>query len=207
MTPRMATRAWLAGPALVVLLLAVATTPAAAREGEPPAAQANSAQAPLLVNQRAPAPDLLTGGAPIDAAGYQALAASGVHTFVDLRSAEEITPEIERWIADAGLVHVRIPIADENDLDLGAARELAALLGDSSTGSKAVVCRTGNRSGALLALEAHWIEGLSAEEALTRGLEAGLTRFEPPVRQLLGLPPLELQPAEPTPGGEASAKP
>ena len=41
--------------------------------------------------------------------------------------------------------------------------------------------------GAMLALKAHWIDGVDAAEALEIGLAAGMTRLEAPVRELLGL--------------------
>jgi len=175
-------------------LAAALLLPAGVRADEPASGPAVEVSDALLANQRVAAPGLLTGGAPVDAAGYQALYDAGIRTFVDLRGDEELTPEIEGWIADAGLVHVRIPITGEADLDLGAARAYEDVLAQPTEGTTAVVCRTGNRSGALVALEAHWLRGVPAEEALELGLAAGLTRLEPAVRQLLGLPPLEPAP-------------
>ena len=56
-------------------------------------------------------------------------------------------------------------------------------------GTEAAVlyCGSGNRVGALIALRAHLIEGIGAEEALALGKEAGLTRLEPKVREALSL--------------------
>jgi hypothetical protein len=50
-----------------------------------------------------------------------------------------------------------------------------------------VHCASGNRVGALLALRANRLEGASPEDALELGLDAGLTRLEPAVREALGL--------------------
>lgn len=192
--------------AVAATLAAALLLPAGSRAQEPaPESAEVTAPAPLLANQRVAAPGLLTGGAPVDAAGYRALYDAGVRTFVDLRGDEELTPEIEGWIADAGLVHVRIPISSDADLDLAAARAYEDVLAQPTDGTTAVVCRTGNRSGALVALEAHWLRGVPAEQALELGLAAGLTRLEPAVRQLLGLPALEPASAEETPAAPPPA--
>ena len=88
------------------------------------------------------------------------------------------------------MAYERLPIAGDADLDLATARALDALLDDPARYPVAVVCASGNRSGALLAVEGFWLDGRPAEEALGLGRSAGLTRLEPSVRLLLGLPPL-----------------
>lgn len=52
----------------------------------------------------------------------------------------------------------------------------------------ALACASGNRVGVLLAARAFWFDGASPDQALTLGKQAGLTRLEPVVRSLLGLP-------------------
>jgi hypothetical protein len=52
----------------------------------------------------------------------------------------------------------------------------------------ALYCASGNRVGALLALAAARHEELPPEQALQLGLDAGLTRLEPALRERLGLP-------------------
>jgi hypothetical protein len=52
-----------------------------------------------------------------------------------------------------------------------------------------IACASGNRVGALLALREFWLEDAEPEAALALGKAAGLTRLEPSVRLLLGLPP------------------
>ena len=47
-----------------------------------------------------------------------------------------------------------------------------------------VHCASGSRVGALFALRAYFVEGLSSESSLKRGQKAGLTRLEPLVRQI-----------------------
>ena len=170
----------------LVLLGLLALSPLTAQ----PPAPAGPAQAPatLLVNERHPAPGLATGGAPTTPEGFRALAAAGYKTFVDLRGDSEVTPEIQAAVEAAGLAYRRIPISGDKDLHLGTARELASVLAERGKEPVALVCGSGNRVGALLAVKAFWVDGVAPEQALAQGLQGGLTRLEPSVRTLLGLP-------------------
>jgi protein tyrosine phosphatase (PTP) superfamily phosphohydrolase (DUF442 family) len=149
-----------------------------------------AAEVESLRNPREPLPGVRTGGAPVAAEGIERLAAEGVRTYVDLRRGDEVTPEFRAAVAAAGIELVELPIAGEADLDLALARRLDALLDDPKRRPMVVGCSSGNRSGALLAVHAFWLEGAPAERALELGKAAGLTRLEPSVRLLLGLPPL-----------------
>jgi uncharacterized protein (TIGR01244 family) len=162
--------------ALLALLVAVA-----ALADEPP----------QLRNVRDPLPALRTGGIPEGDEIYPRLAAEGFRTVVDLRGDAEPVEAARAAAEAAGLAYVRIPIAGDADLDLGSARALDAVLDDPARGPVVLACASGNRSGALLAVRAFWLEGASADEALALGRAAGLTRLEPSVRRLLGLPPAE----------------
>ncbi len=195
--------------ALVLLWTLIAIAPPALA-GEPAAAQAAQAQtaqaqtapaqaAPaaaaaeeLLPNARRPAPDLLTGGQP-SAEQLAAIAAAGYRTIVDLRpEGEPGAPADERQQVEAlGLVYVRIPIAGTADLTEEKARELDRVLDAEGAGPAVVHCASGNRVGALLALRAARLDGATPDAALDLGLDAGLTKLEPAVRDLLGLPAAE----------------
>jgi protein tyrosine phosphatase (PTP) superfamily phosphohydrolase (DUF442 family) len=188
MTSRSSFRPRSATVLLVLGLLAVSPLMA---QAPAPAVQP---AAPLLANEHHPLPEIATGGAPASAEGFQALARAGYRTFVDLRSDAEVTPEIQAAAEAAGLHYRRIPITRDEDLHLGTARALAALLDERSNYPVAIACASGNRVGALLAVKAFWLDGASSEEALALGLRAGLTRLEPSVRSLLGLPPAKLAP-------------
>ena len=160
----------------------------------------------LLTNERHPLPGTLTGGMPKAARGesaapaFQALAAAGVRTFIDLRTETEVPPETAALAAAAGLDYRRLPVAGEADLDLASARALDLLLDDWGRYPIALACGSGNRAGALLAVRAFWLDGADPATALELGLRAGLTKLEPAVRQLLGLPPLALAAPEPAAG-------
>lgn len=176
-------------PALPLLAQAPAASAPVPLSAAPAAAPKDTPAAPL-VNQREPLPGIRTGGVPATPEGYRALADAGFRTFVDLRGDAEVKPETRAAAESAGLVYERIPIAGDADLDLGTARRLHALLEDPAHLPVVLACASGNRVGALMAVEAFWLRGEKPEPALELGRSAGLTRLEPAVRQLLGLPPL-----------------
>jgi len=185
--------------ASAALLCALATTLGA--QTAPASSPAPSAPAapPELLNPRDPLPGIRTGGLPPDAGVYPALAAEGFRVIVDLRAEPEAIAAARTAAETAGLQYHSLPITGDADLDLGVARALDAILADPARGPAVVACASGNRSGALLAVRAFWLEGRTADDALALGKAAGLTRLEPSVRQLLGLPPLPPPaPAPPT---------
>ena len=116
----------------------------------------------LLTNERHPLPGTVTGGVPAGDGSvpvYQALANSGVRTVIDLRTEAEVPTETALLAAAAGLDYRRLPVAGEAELDLASARALDLLLDDWSRYPVAVVCGSGNRAGALLAVRAFWLDG------------------------------------------------
>jgi protein tyrosine phosphatase (PTP) superfamily phosphohydrolase (DUF442 family) len=169
---------------------------------------AKAAPPALLLNERHPLPGMLTGGLPAskgEAPDFQALADAGVRTYIDLRADAEVPSESAALAADAGLDYRRLPIGGEADLDLANARALDLLLDEWGRYPVALACSSGNRAGALLAVRAFWLDGADAASALELGLAAGLTRLEPSVRLLLGLPPLA--PMAPMPPTSATPAP
>lgn len=175
---------------LAVLAFSITTSSTQAQQPHPtPAAVAEPAPAALgLLNERSPLPGVVTGGAP-DVAALERAAAAGFKTFVELRSDAERVPELEAKARELGLeVHV-IAIAGPEDLDEANARRLGTLL--ASKRPLLLTCASGNRVGALLALEAAWVEGLAPAEAIELGKAAGLTRLEPVVWEKLGIAPAQ----------------
>jgi protein tyrosine phosphatase (PTP) superfamily phosphohydrolase (DUF442 family) len=148
---------------------------------------------PIIVipNVRIPVEGVITGGQPTpemlkSASGY------GYSTIVDLRGEGEDRGFDERALVESlGMRYVSIPISGASDLTEEHARELDEALNSSGTdgGLIMVHCGSGSRVGALFALKAHYVDGVSPEEAIDFGVEAGMTTLSGAVRAELGLAP------------------
>ena len=138
-------------------------------------------------NARMPRPGLLSG-AQVTEEQLAGLSDAGYRHFISLRpTAEDGAGWEEAYSASAGYDFQRLPIEGAASLTRENVETFARLL--EATGGEATVlyCASGNRVGAMLALKAHWIDGVPPEEALELGLAAGMTRLTEPVRGLLGL--------------------
>jgi uncharacterized protein (TIGR01244 family) len=144
--------------------------------------------ATLLPNGRQPLPGVLTGGQPT-AEQLAAIAAAGYKTVISLRSPAEAPPPLADRARELGMRFVELPVAGPQDLTTEKVAELGRLLADRDAYPLAIHCASGNRVGAMLALEQAQVEGKDPKAALAVGVDAGLTHLEPKVRELLGLPP------------------
>jgi protein tyrosine phosphatase (PTP) superfamily phosphohydrolase (DUF442 family) len=133
-------------------------------------------------------PDLdgvFCSGQPTEAQ-FAGLPAAGIRRAVSLCAATEAGAGFEeQQAAAAGVEFLRIPIQGAADVTVERARQLAAAVAGGEP--VLVYCRSSNRVGALLALKAHFVDGLPAAQALQLGRQCGLTRLEPAVRTSLGL--------------------
>ena len=140
-----------------------------------------------IINVRMPSDHLVTGG-QLTQEQMVALREEGYETFINLRPVDEKgTGWEEEFSAAEGISFTRIPVAGAAGVTRESAERLAEALSSSESGA-VVYCKSGNRVGALLALKAHFVDGQSPEDALQFGLDAGMTRLEPLVRELLELP-------------------
>lgn len=185
--------------ALFLLFSYLFSVPALAQVSvaEPPVAAASSpapAETPDLEikNARTPLPDVVSGGQPtVEELGRAA--ELGYRTVINLRTeGEEIPFDEEEAVTGLGMGYVHLPVAGAEGITAENAKQLHQAL---ETAERPLIlhCGSGNRVGALLALARHQIEGATPEAALEYGLESGLTRLEPVVRQKLGVP----EPEEP----------
>lgn len=147
------------------------------------AAQAQHAPAtsvPLLQ----PLPGLYTAGQPAPT-DWAALKALGVRTVVNLRTPAELQGRDEATeVRAAGLAYVEIPVAGADGINPDTARALHTALAPAHDGVL-VHCASGNRAGALLALEQAEHHGLPKDAALALGRKAGMTSTEAKLRQVL----------------------
>lgn len=178
-----------------------APTPEPVVEGAPAPAE----EPELLPSARSPEEGVLSGGQPT-LEHLDRLAEAGYATVVNLRAPEEEGQLAAEEYTSRGFEYAVLPIAGADGITAENAAALAEWIADASKRPIVVHCGSGNRVGALLALDAH-ASGRSPEEALAFGLENGLTRLEPVVRERIGLPPAgaEGDPAENSEPSEDSA--
>ena len=132
-------------------------------------------------------PRLVSAGQPTESQ-LSKLADIGYHTVISLRGPTEGGAEWEEAKAkELGLNFVRLPCPAATGLTEENARKLDEALKQRGTDGAIVHCGNGNRVGALLALRAHYCQGMAPEEAVEYGKQAGMTKSEAEVRKLLGL--------------------
>lgn len=159
------------------LLLAVALATGCAHA--PPAATSVALLQPL--------PGLYTAGQPA-ASDWAAIKARGVRTVVNLRAPGELKDRDEAAeVHAAGLRYVEIPVSGAEGINPANARALHAALAPAHGGGVLVHCASGNRAGALLALEQREGDGVAAQRALDIGKSGGVTGLEGRLRQALGI--------------------
>lgn len=138
-----------------------------------------------LPGLRFPEDEVCTGGRPEAHHLYQAKAA-GVRTVVDLCApGERYAFDEAALAAELGMRYVNLPVRGPADLNQVQAERLAGILADCAQRPVMIHCGSGNRAGALFALKAYWVDGLSAERSIAAGRAAGLTTLEPEVRCIL----------------------
>lgn len=131
-----------------------------------------------------PSESLVTGGQP-DQAQLRQVADAGVKHVINLRPIQEQGEDEAPAVEALGMHYHHIPIAGPQDINAETVALLNGLLREIGSDRTLFHCATGNRVGALLALRAAWHEGKDADAALQVGRDAGLTKLEPLVEQLL----------------------
>lgn len=171
------------------LLTLLALTPLVACTAKAPAKPDDQAVLALGIKGAVLVEPQLVSSGQFDEAQFAKLPALGYRTVIQLRPpTEEGTGWEEAKAKELGLNFLRIPVDGAKDVTEANARKLDAAL-KNREGGTLVSCSSGNRVGGLLALKAYYCEKMPAEQALEAGKKAGLTKAEPDVRKLLGLPP------------------
>jgi uncharacterized protein (TIGR01244 family) len=175
---------WLGAAACVVLVAGCARTertrPGPFVDVEVPDA------APLgIPYEKAPFPGIVTGG-PLTDEQLDRARESGYQTIVSLLPPAEQAPGGDAARVEAsGLRYVSIPVSGAQDVTPENAAALREVLEDRGAYPVIVHCASGNRVGALFAVDAAVHRGLDVDEAVEIGRSAGLTRLEPAVREIL----------------------
>ncbi|MDF1818638.1 MAG: sulfur transferase domain-containing protein [Immundisolibacteraceae bacterium] len=171
----------LIGGLIVTLMLT------SARAGEaylPNPATAGLDQAPLIDirNARGVFPGILSGGQPTDEQLAEAQA-KGFKTVINLRTAGEMQGSNEATIVrDLGMHYITIPVGGAADINRENSQALITALADADQYPVLVHCASGNRVGALFALDAAADGQLPVEQALAVGTQTGMTRLAGVVR-------------------------
>ncbi|PJK10382.1 hypothetical protein CO614_02845 [Lysobacteraceae bacterium NML120232] len=163
---------------------------------EPP--KRDEAAAPVVVEKQTalavsipvftPREGVYSAGQPAEQ-DWQAFAAKGVTTVVNMRGPDELAGRDEKAeVTAAGMKYLELPIVDGSAINAENAARLHQLL-QQADGPVLLHCGSANRSGGLLALMAALHEGKSPEEALALGRSAGMKSTEAAVRAALNLQP------------------
>ncbi len=137
----------------------------------------------VRVGRVLPVQGMSSAGAP-DEAALRVFRDNGYVAVIDLRSDAEKSDDSEAKIAfELGLAYESLPIAGEGAVNFDNARRLAELT-DRFNGPVLVHCASGNRVGALVALQQS-LAGADDDLAIAAGKAAGLTSLESVVRTRL----------------------
>lgn len=141
-----------------------------------------------------PLPELYTAGQP-SPQDWRAMRARGISIVINLRTPGELKGRDEaEEVRAAGLLYAEIPVAGADGITAENARLLHTALGARHRGVL-VHCASGNRVGALLALEQVLFDGMPKQDAMALGKKAGLTGLAGQLQQTLEtIEPAPVQP-------------
>ena len=127
----------------------------------------------------------IVGGQPSEA-DLTVLAKNGFKTVINLRGNGEFTDFDEKAKVEAlGMIYISIPMAGAAGVNK---KNLALFSTAIANQAQAFVhCASGNRVGAMFALDAHFNHHASIAEAIIIGKKSGLTSLESKVRKILAV--------------------
>ena len=142
--------------------------------------------APMITipNAKQAFPGILTGGQPSEAQLIEAQQ-KGYKTVINLRPvAEQNGLDEGDQVKKLGMHYINIPVSGANDLTSANSQALNKALSDINKYPVLIHCASGNRVGALFALDANQRAQLPIDAAIDIGKKAGLTHLEDTVRKL-----------------------
>lgn len=138
-----------------------------------------------IPNARQVFPGILSGGQPSEAQ-LQEAQQKGYKTVINLRPASEQGRFDEaQYVKTLGLNYIHIPVSGADGLTTTNSQSLHQALSDANNYPVLLHCASGNRVGALFALDARQRAQLPADQALAIGKQSGLTHLEDAVKNLL----------------------
>ena len=142
-------------------------------------------EAPKMVfdlnNPQKPVLGVMTGGQPSED-DLRKLRDEGYGTVINLRLPEESAGFDEAdLVEELGMTYISLPVDVRDGLTQANAAKLDQLVSDAD-GLTLVHCGSGDRVGALYALNGFYQNGMSVEDSIAFGKSAGLNRLEGAVR-------------------------
>jgi protein tyrosine phosphatase (PTP) superfamily phosphohydrolase (DUF442 family) len=111
---------------------------------------------------------------------------NGGDVVINLLSQKEMTKSEEAAVVTRnGMAYYHVPVNGADGVTLENARTVDRILLENSDKTVLVHCASSNRVGALMALRAGWLDGMSVEKALEVGREHGMTSLEDKVKTML----------------------
>ena len=137
----------------------------------------------VRVGNVVPVAGITAAGQP-DAAALKVFADKGYTTVIDLRTdSEDRGMDEVAVVSNLNMKYIVLPIDKPEDISFDNAMALGKLI-DDANGPVLVHCASSNRVGALLALRES-LNGADDATALEYGKEAGMTRLEGRVKEVL----------------------
>lgn len=171
----------------LTLLMLVLSSPTWSAEYLPNATANITTPAPTveIKNFKHPFPGILTGGQPVREQLVEAKN-KGYKTIISLRARSETGLWDEgNTVRELGMKYISIPVSGSSSISAENSRKLVHSLSDPKDYPIMVHCGSGDRVGALFALDAGINQNIAIESALEIGRKAGLNRLEPAVKKIL----------------------
>ena len=152
-------------------------------ESQPPL-DARTIMASQILNLRQQNATHFSGGQP-NQAQLKTLSEAGIKHIINLRMPEEQNWDERQRVQSLGMQYHTIPIAGADNITAENATALANLLAAIDDEPVLIHCASGNRVGALIAVDKAINKAQPIEQAIITGKDWGMTRLEPVIRAKL----------------------
>lgn len=125
-----------------------------------------------------------SGGQPSQV-DFSIMKDGGIQHVVNLRPSSEADWNEKEVVDTLGMSYHQLEIAGVDDINVANARQLGALINGFDNEAYFIHCASGNRVGALIAINEALVNGKDIEQAIEIGKQWGLTKLEPQVRAVI----------------------
>ena len=166
---------------LIILFTAILAACASAPSQIPVAVDLEEIEALGLRNLKNPEGKFYTSGQPTKE-DLDALSEAGVQNVVSVRTEGEIDWDEKAYVESLGMTFYSVPVAGASGVTLENAALLTNLLSSIDGEATVLHCGSGNRVGALIALNELESNGGDVDAAIEKGKDWGLTGLESQIR-------------------------